>query len=95
MSAARQAGSGPVNGVPYRATGTEAGVCADIALRQAHGIRKYGVAVAENPLALREWLQHAYEEALDFAVYLKRSIDELDRTTTRPPERRTTQEQQR
>lgn len=65
---------------PYvpKPTGTEAAVCADIAKRQAHGLAKYGVTVAENPLTLREWLQHAYEETLDEAVYLRRSIDEID-----------------
>lgn len=55
-------------------TGTEAAVCLDIAGRQAHGIAKYGTTVADNPLPLRDWLQHAYEECLDQAVYLKRAI---------------------
>jgi len=60
-------------------TGIEAQVCADIARRQQLGIAKYGTTVAENPLPLREWLQHAYEEALDQAIYLKRAIEEIDR----------------
>jgi hypothetical protein len=34
--------------------------------------------VAENPLELREWLEHAYFEALDMAIYLKRAMEELD-----------------
>ncbi len=59
-------------------TGTEAAVCADISKRQQLGIAKYGMTVSENPLPLRAWLQHAYEETLDQAVYLKRSIEELD-----------------
>jgi hypothetical protein len=42
-------------------TGIEARVCADIAERQAGGIAKYGVTVAENPLELKAWLQHLYE----------------------------------
>lgn len=58
-------------------TGIELEVCRDIAERQRKGISKYGTTVAENPLELREWLQHAYEEALDQAVYLKRAIQEL------------------
>ncbi len=62
-----------------RATGTEARVCADIARRQWLGLAKYGVSVEGNPLALRQWLQHAYEEALDFAIYLRRNIEELQR----------------
>lgn len=61
------------------AEGTEARVCADIAARQAKGIAKYGTTVEDNPLPLRDWLQHAYEEVLDQAVYLKRAIEELDR----------------
>jgi len=60
-------------------TGTEAGVCEDIAKRQALGIAKYGQTVSENPLSLREWLNHAYEECLDQAVYLKRAIEEIDK----------------
>jgi hypothetical protein len=58
--------------------GTEAKVVADIVARQQLGIAKYGKTVADNPLSLREWLQHAYEECLDQAVYLRRSIELLD-----------------
>lgn len=60
------------------ATGIEAQVCADIARRQALGIAKYGTTVAENPLTLKQWLQHALEETLDQAIYLKRAIAELE-----------------
>jgi hypothetical protein len=60
-------------------TGIEAMVCEDIAKRQALGIAKYGTTVADNPLPLRQWLRHAYEEALDQAIYLRRAIDEIDR----------------
>ena len=60
-------------------TGIEAKVCEDIAQRQARGIAKYGTTVAENPLELRQWLQHAYEEALDQAIYLRRAMAELDK----------------
>ena len=59
--------------------GTEAEVCADIARRQAFGKNKYGTTVAENPLSLRTWLVHAYEEALDLSVYLRRCIEEIDK----------------
>jgi hypothetical protein len=51
-------------------TGIEALVCREIARRQRLGIQKYGVTVADNPLALIEWVRHAKEEALDLAVYL-------------------------
>jgi hypothetical protein len=59
------------------ASGIEAQVCNDIAFRQQKGIQKYGFTVEENPLSLHEWLQHAYEETLDQAVYLKRAIHEM------------------
>ena len=58
---------------------TETQVCADIKRRQELGIAKYGTTVAQNPLELRQWLQHAYEEKLDDAVYMKRAIQELDK----------------
>lgn len=61
------------------ATGTEQRVCEDIAMRQYLGVSKYGTTVEKNPLTLREWLQHAYEECLDQAVYLKRAIEEMDK----------------
>jgi len=35
--------------------------------------------VADNQLSLREWLQHALEESLDQAVYLRRAIAEIDK----------------
>ena len=58
---------------------TETEVCKDIKRRQKLGLSKYGTTVAENPLELKEWLQHAYEETLDKAVYLKRVIQELEK----------------
>lgn len=58
---------------------TETEVCADIKRRQELGIAKYGTTVAQNPLELRQWLQHSYEEQLDNAVYTKRAIQELDK----------------
>jgi hypothetical protein len=54
------------------ATGVEAKVCADIAARQRVGIAKYGCTVAESK---DDMLRHAYEEALDLAVYLKAEIE--------------------
>jgi hypothetical protein len=58
-----------------RPQGTEAKVCEDIASRQRLGIAKYGVTVEQSDEKFRAWLQHAYEEALDMAVYLKRAIE--------------------
>lgn len=68
--------------VPHRRkipgpTGIEAIVCADIAERQRRGVAKYGTTVKDNPLTAKQWAQHAYEECLDQAVYLRRLIDEL------------------
>lgn len=60
------------------ATGTEAQVIADITRRQQFGIGKYKTTVADNPLSLKEWLNHAYLEALDQAIYLRRAIAEIE-----------------
>jgi len=60
------------------ATGTESRVCVDIVRRQQMGIAKYGTTVSENPLELRQWVQHAYEESLDLAIYLRRIMEKLD-----------------
>ena len=59
-------------------SGVEKQVCEDIAKRQQAGIRKYGKTVADNPLDFQQWLQHAYEETLDQAIYLKCAILELN-----------------
>jgi len=66
-------------------TGIEAQVCTDIAQRQALGVAKYGTTVADNPLELRAWLEHAYQEALDQAIYLRRAMDQIDRAATQEP----------
>lgn len=58
---------------------TEAEVVKDILARQELGLKKYGTTVAKNPLELRQWLQHSYEEQLDNAIYTKRAIQELDK----------------
>lgn len=60
-------------------SGTELDVVLDIAKRQQVGIAKYGTTVENNPLTLRQWLQHAYEECLDQAVYLRRAINEIEK----------------
>lgn len=53
-------------------------VRADLLQRSQLGIKKYGVTLDRTDLGLRDWLQHAYEETLDQANYLKRAIIELD-----------------
>lgn len=79
LDTARYLGQQASNGVP---SGVEAELCALIASRQRLGIVKYGKTVADNPLALRDWLQHALEEVLDQAVYLKRAINEINNART-------------
>jgi hypothetical protein len=59
----------------YSCTGTEFEVCCDIAARQALGMLKYKTTVAENTGGMAYWIQNAYEEALDLAIYLKRLQD--------------------
>jgi len=54
----------------------------DLSARSVAGIKKYGMTLEANKLPLREWLQHAYEECLDEALYLKRAMQEYDSTTT-------------
>ena len=50
----------------------------DLLRRSQFGIAKYGTTLDRTDLTLRDWLQHAYEECLDQANYLKRSIMEID-----------------
>lgn len=83
--APRQYGADPsTEAGPPTPVGTEARVCADIARRQRVGIAKYGTTVATNPLPLRAWLQHAYEETLDQAIYLRRAMEDLDAQPAAP-----------
>jgi hypothetical protein len=46
--------------------------------RSLAGIAKYGTTTDANSLQLRDWLQHALEEALDMANYLQAAISRLD-----------------
>lgn len=45
-------------------------VCADLKKRSKVGIKKYGTTLDQNNTD--DFLQHAYEEALDLANYLKK-----------------------
>lgn len=45
--------------------------------RAAKGLRKYGVTTTREDLSTVEWIQHAQDEALDFAVYLERLKQEM------------------
>lgn len=71
----RKSDAARLNGSP---SGTEARVCDDIRRRQQIGIKKYGITVEANSLPLSDWLQHAYEECLDQAIYLRRALDEIE-----------------
>ena len=53
-------------------------VIADMKVREERGITKYGTTVDRTDLTQAQWLQHAYEEALDLAIYLKKVM------TTKP-----------
>lgn len=53
-------------------------VRADLLRRSQFGIAKYGTTLDRTDLSLRDWLNHAYEECLDQANYLKRAIMEID-----------------
>jgi hypothetical protein len=41
----------------------------DIKARELKGLETYGVTMDRDDLTQDEWLVHAYEEALDFAIY--------------------------
>lgn len=58
----------------------------DLLCREQRGIGKYGTTVDRTDLRRTDWMKHAYEEALDLAVYLRRlmgmeGIDVLDNDT--------------
>ncbi len=56
----------------------------DLLQRSQVGIKKYGVTLDRNDLSLKDWLQHAYQECLDQANYLKKAIlEEEKRLETR------------
>lgn len=55
-----------------------AAVAADVVRRAEHGFQKYGTNLMRSDLSLEAWVQHAYEEALDLAAYLKRIKMELE-----------------
>ena len=44
--------------------------------RAALGLRKYGVDTTRKDYTRKDWLIHAQMEAMDFAVYLERLIQD-------------------
>ena len=49
-------------------------VITDIIQREQKGLETYGTTMDRNDLTQEQWLNHAYEEALDFAIYLKKLL---------------------
>ena len=54
----------------------------DLDRRATLGLKKYGVSLERTDLTEIDWIQHAYEEALDLSCYLRRLI-ELRKMVTR------------
>lgn len=46
----------------------------DIQQREKKGIETYGTTMDRDDLTQDQWLQHAYEEALDFVIYLRKLL---------------------
>jgi len=51
-------------------------VIKDLNDRESKGLDTYGTTMDRTDLTEKEWLQHAYEEALDLALYLKKLINQ-------------------
>ena len=47
-------------------------VIADILEREKRGVAEYKTTMDREDLTREQWLQHAYEEVLDLAIYLKK-----------------------
>jgi hypothetical protein len=47
-------------------------VIAEIRQRRDAGRKKYGTSMERDDLSVTDWIQHAKEEALDFAIYLEK-----------------------
>lgn len=50
----------------------------DLLDRSALGLSKYGCGLDRQDLSTKEFIQHAYEEALDLANYLKRVLMDME-----------------
>jgi hypothetical protein len=46
----------------------------DLISREEKGLKEYGTTMDRTDLTEQDWLQHAYEEALDLSIYLKKII---------------------
>jgi hypothetical protein len=54
-------------------------VIMDLKIREERGLATYGTTMDRKDLSKQEWLQHAYEEALDLALYLKKLMEDYDK----------------
>jgi hypothetical protein len=45
--------------------------------RSETGIRKYGTTLDRTDLSVKQWIDHAIEEALDHALYLEKLKSQL------------------
>jgi len=45
--------------------------------RSETGIRKYGTTLDRTDLSVKQWIDNAIEEALDYALYLQKLKDSL------------------
>lgn len=50
----------------------------DLLDRSEAGIKKYNNTLDRDDLELSDWLQHAYEEMLDGALYIKRAKQDVE-----------------
>jgi hypothetical protein len=54
----------------------------DMRSREKKGIETYSTTMDRKDLNEKQWLQHAYEEALDLSIYLKKIIKTKNYETT-------------
>lgn len=54
-----------------------------ISRRSDAGMKKYGVTMLRDDVSTVQWLRHAQEEALDFAVYIERIIHDIEASSKR------------
>lgn len=47
----------------------------DLLAREDKGLKEYGTTMDRTDLTEIDWLQHAYEEALDLSIYMKKLIN--------------------
>lgn len=58
-------------------------VIADIRKQEEKGLKTYGVTMDREDYELVNWLQEAYEETIDKALYLRAAINKIKNGTQR------------